>query len=185
MNNVFSSRVFTFSSGCWDKNMVNLRILTVLVQNFNVCFCRLIYRCACLIVPKMKKQRGKDSYQKLRRKVNSLNTFTNVDCHRDVHDKMALLKQSKILSKSKETRAAKQVVETKDLPKASVKTCQPPPAAAQSSVSESKSYPTHSDAEQLCDELPLPPPGTALIHPFCSFCMSDAYLSLCDLFILP
>lgn len=166
---------------------MNLCILTVLEQKFNVCFRRLIYRCACLIVPKTKKQKGKASYQKLRRKVNSLNTFTIVDCHRDVHGKMALLRlKRKILSKSKETHAAstQQIAETKDLPKASVKTCQPP-AAAQSSVAESKGCPTHSDAEQLCDELPLPPPGTALLHPFCSFCMSDAYLSLCDFFILP
>lgn len=118
------------------------------------------YRCACLSVPKMKKQKGKDSSQNVKRKVNA---FTIVDCHRDVHGTMALLKlYCDILSKSKVIHAAssKQITET------SVKICQSPDAV-QSSVAESKGYPTCSDAEQMCDKLPLPPPGTALIHPFC------------------
>ncbi|XP_035863469.1 bromodomain testis-specific protein isoform X5 [Sander lucioperca] len=76
----------------------------------------------------------------------------------------------KVKTKSKVTRAAhgKQISETKDLTKPSVKTC-PPPLAVQSSVAETKGYPTHRNADQTCDELTLSPPDlSALLSPMAS-----------------
>ncbi|XP_039985051.1 bromodomain testis-specific protein isoform X2 [Xiphias gladius] len=83
-------------------------------------------------VPKTKKQKSKESCQKVK-------------------------------TKSKVTRAAcsKQITETKDLTKASVNTCQPPPAV-QSSVAETEGHPTHRNADQTCDELTISPPGVLL-----------------------
>ncbi|XP_018525518.1 bromodomain testis-specific protein isoform X2 [Lates calcarifer] len=90
-------------------------------------------------VPKTKKQKSKES------------------CH-------------KIKTKSKVTSAArsKQISETKDLTKAMVKTCQPPPAP-QSSVAETNGHPTHRTTDQTCDELTISPPDlSALLSPMAS-----------------
>ncbi|XP_028443739.1 bromodomain testis-specific protein isoform X2 [Perca flavescens] len=76
----------------------------------------------------------------------------------------------KVKTKSKVTHAArgKQISETKDLTKPSVKTCQPP-LAVQSSVAETKGYPTHRNADKMCDELTLSPPDlSALLSPMAS-----------------
>ncbi|XP_039668278.1 bromodomain testis-specific protein isoform X4 [Perca fluviatilis] len=76
----------------------------------------------------------------------------------------------KVKTKSKVTRATrgKQIFETKDLTKPSVKTRQPP-LAVQSSVAETKGYPTHRNADKTCDELTLSPPDlSALLSPMAS-----------------
>ncbi|XP_070817506.1 bromodomain testis-specific protein isoform X1 [Chaetodon trifascialis] len=90
-------------------------------------------------VPKTKKQRSKDSCRKVR-------------------------------TKSKVTRAAgcKQISETKDLTKASVKPCQPPPAV-QPSAAETKGHPTAHNTDQACEEPALSPPDlSALLSPMAS-----------------
>ncbi|XP_045904849.1 bromodomain testis-specific protein isoform X1 [Micropterus dolomieu] len=72
--------------------------------------------------------------------------------------------------KKKVTRAAcsEQISETKDLTKASVKTCLPP-LAVQSLVAETNGYPTHRNADQTCDKLTLSPPDlSALLSPMAS-----------------
>ncbi|XP_040896152.1 bromodomain testis-specific protein [Toxotes jaculatrix] len=76
----------------------------------------------------------------------------------------------KVKTKSKVTRAAcsKQITEAKDLTKASVQTCQPPPAA-QISESEPKGHPAHCSVDQTCDEQTLSPPDlSALLSPMAS-----------------
>ncbi|XP_059197130.1 bromodomain testis-specific protein isoform X2 [Centropristis striata] len=76
----------------------------------------------------------------------------------------------KVKTKSKVNRAAcaKRISETKDLTKASVKTCQPPPAV-QSAVAETKGQPAPCNTDQTCDELTLSPPDlSALLSPMAS-----------------
>ncbi|XP_074492574.1 bromodomain testis-specific protein isoform X2 [Sebastes fasciatus] len=76
----------------------------------------------------------------------------------------------KVKTKSKVTGAAcgKQISETKDSTKAAVKTRQPPPTV-QPSVEETKGHPTHRNADETCDELPLSPPDlSALLSPMAS-----------------
>ncbi|KAA8589247.1 hypothetical protein FQN60_012612, partial [Etheostoma spectabile] len=76
----------------------------------------------------------------------------------------------KVKMKSKVTCAphGKQILETKDLTKSSVKTCQPP-LPVQSLVAETKGYPIHQNADQTCDELTLSPPDlSALLSPMAS-----------------
>nr|XP_046248326.1 bromodomain testis-specific protein isoform X2 [Scatophagus argus] len=76
----------------------------------------------------------------------------------------------KVKTKSKVTHAAcsKQISETKDLTKSSVKDCQPL-LAVQSSVAETKAQPTHNNADQTCDNLTLSPPDlSALLSPMAS-----------------
>ncbi|XP_067453980.1 bromodomain testis-specific protein isoform X3 [Thunnus thynnus] len=90
-------------------------------------------------VPKTKKQKGKDSCQKVK-------------------------------TKSKVTRTAcnKHILEMKDLSKAPVKTCQPPPAL-QSLLAQSKGHSTQPHADQTCDEMTLSPPDlSALLSPMAS-----------------
>ncbi|XP_042272544.1 bromodomain testis-specific protein isoform X1 [Thunnus maccoyii] len=90
-------------------------------------------------VPKTKKQKGKDSCQKVK-------------------------------TKSKVTRTAcnKHILEMKDLSKAPVKTCQPPPAL-QSLLAQSKGHSTQAHADQTCDEMTLSPPDlSALLSPMAS-----------------
>ncbi|KAM7388725.1 hypothetical protein PAMP_024882 [Pampus punctatissimus] len=89
--------------------------------------------------PKIKKQKGKDSSQKVK-------------------------------SKSKVTRAAgnKQILETKDLSKVPVKTCQPPPAV-QPSPAQIENLSTQRYGDQTCDEITLSPPDlSALLSPMAS-----------------
>lgn len=68
------------------------------------------------------------------------------------------------LLKSKVTRAAhnKQILETKDLSKTPVKTCQPPPVV-QSSLAQTKGYSTQPNADQSCGAMTLSPPGNAYL----------------------
>ncbi|XP_044217523.1 bromodomain testis-specific protein isoform X3 [Thunnus albacares] len=90
-------------------------------------------------VPKTKKQKGKDSCQKVK-------------------------------TKSKVTRTAcnKHILEMKDLSKAPVKTCQPPPAL-QSLLAQSKGHSTQPHADQTYDEMTLSPPDlSALLSPMAS-----------------
>ncbi|XP_070688157.1 bromodomain testis-specific protein [Pempheris klunzingeri] len=88
-------------------------------------------------VPKIKKQKSKDSCKKVKRKV------THAAC-------------------------SKQILEAKDLTKASVKTCEAP-LPVQPSAAESKGHPTLRNADQTCDELTLSPPDlSALLSPMAS-----------------
>lgn len=66
------------------------------------------------------------------------------------------------------TACNKHILEMKDLSKAPVKTCQPPPAL-QSLLAQSKGHLTQAHADQTCDEMTLSPPDlSALLSPMAS-----------------